>query len=46
MNVDHEGHLFRFKQIRERSEEKLLHAAFGQEFEDYAKRAAVVPGIY
>jgi protein-S-isoprenylcysteine O-methyltransferase Ste14 len=33
--------------IRVRSEEKLLRGAFGQEFEDYAKRVpAVVPGIY
>jgi protein-S-isoprenylcysteine O-methyltransferase Ste14 len=33
--------------IRVRSEEKLLRAAFGKEFEDYAKRVpAVVPGIY
>jgi len=33
--------------IRVRSEEKLLRAAFGQEFEDYAKRVpAVIPGIY
>lgn len=33
--------------IRVRSEEKLLRDAFGQEFEDYAKRVpAVVPGIY
>ena len=33
--------------IRVRTEEKLLRAAFGQEFEDYAKRVpAVVPGIY
>ena len=33
--------------IRVRSEEKLLRAAFGQEFEEYAKRVpAVVPGIY
>jgi protein-S-isoprenylcysteine O-methyltransferase Ste14 len=40
-------HLSRFKQIRARSEEKLLRAAFGEEFEDYAKRVpAVIPGIY
>jgi protein-S-isoprenylcysteine O-methyltransferase Ste14 len=33
--------------IRVRSEEKLLRAAFGKEFEDYARRVpAVVPGIY
>ena len=33
--------------IRVRTEEKLLRAAFGQEFDDYAKRVpAVVPGIY
>jgi protein-S-isoprenylcysteine O-methyltransferase Ste14 len=33
--------------IRVRSEEKLLRAAFGNEFEDYAKRVpAVLPGIY
>ena len=33
--------------IRVRSEEKLLHAAFGKEFEDYAERVpAVLPGIY
>jgi protein-S-isoprenylcysteine O-methyltransferase Ste14 len=33
--------------IRVRSEEKLLRAAFGKEFEDYAKRVpAVLPGIY
>jgi protein-S-isoprenylcysteine O-methyltransferase Ste14 len=33
--------------IRVRTEEKLLRAAFGQEFEDYAKRVpAVLPGIY
>ncbi len=34
--------------IRVRSEEKLLRAAFGQEFEDYTRRvsAAVIPGIY
>ena len=33
--------------IRVRTEEKLLRAAFGKEFEDYAKRVpAVVPGIY
>jgi protein-S-isoprenylcysteine O-methyltransferase Ste14 len=33
--------------IRVRSEEKLLRAAFGQEFEDYARRvSAVIPGIY
>jgi protein-S-isoprenylcysteine O-methyltransferase Ste14 len=33
--------------IRVRTEEKLLRSAFGQEFEEYAKRVpAVVPGIY
>jgi protein-S-isoprenylcysteine O-methyltransferase Ste14 len=33
--------------IRVRSEEKLLRSAFGQEFEEYAKRVpAVIPGIY
>ena len=33
--------------IRVRSEEKLLRAAFGKEFEDYAQRVpAVLPGIY
>lgn len=33
--------------IRVRSEEKLLRAAFGEEFEDYARRVpAVIPGIY
>jgi protein-S-isoprenylcysteine O-methyltransferase Ste14 len=33
--------------IRVRSEEKLLRAAFGVEFEEYAKRVpAVIPGIY
>jgi protein-S-isoprenylcysteine O-methyltransferase Ste14 len=33
--------------IRVRSEEKLLRAAFGDEFEDYAKRVpAVLPGIF
>ncbi len=33
--------------IRVRSEEKLLSAAFGEEFEEYAKRVpAVVPGIF
>jgi protein-S-isoprenylcysteine O-methyltransferase Ste14 len=33
--------------IRVRSEEKLLRAAFGAEFEEYAKRVpAVIPGIY
>jgi protein-S-isoprenylcysteine O-methyltransferase Ste14 len=33
--------------IRVRTEEKLLRNAFGQEFEDYAKRVpAVIPGIY
>jgi protein-S-isoprenylcysteine O-methyltransferase Ste14 len=33
--------------IRVHSEEKLLRAAFGKEFEDYAKRVpAVLPGIY
>jgi protein-S-isoprenylcysteine O-methyltransferase Ste14 len=33
--------------IRVRSEEKLLRAAFGKEFEDYAERVpAVLPGIY
>jgi protein-S-isoprenylcysteine O-methyltransferase Ste14 len=33
--------------IRVRSEEKLLRAAFGKEFEDYAGRVpALLPGIY
>lgn len=33
--------------IRVKSEEKLLRAAFGQEFEDYAKRVpAALPGIF
>jgi protein-S-isoprenylcysteine O-methyltransferase Ste14 len=33
--------------IRIRSEEKLLRAAFGKEFEDYARRVpAVLPGIF
>jgi protein-S-isoprenylcysteine O-methyltransferase Ste14 len=33
--------------IRVRTEEKLLRTAFGQEFEDYARRVpAVIPGIY
>jgi protein-S-isoprenylcysteine O-methyltransferase Ste14 len=33
--------------IRVRTEEKLLRAAFGQEFEDYARRVpAVIPGVY
>jgi protein-S-isoprenylcysteine O-methyltransferase Ste14 len=33
--------------IRIRSEEKLLQEAFGEEFEDYARRVrAVLPGIY
>jgi protein-S-isoprenylcysteine O-methyltransferase Ste14 len=33
--------------IRVRSEEKLLRAVFGEEFEEYAKRVpAVLPGIY
>jgi protein-S-isoprenylcysteine O-methyltransferase Ste14 len=33
--------------IRVRSEEKLLRAAFGAEFEEYAKRVpAVIPGIF
>jgi protein-S-isoprenylcysteine O-methyltransferase Ste14 len=33
--------------IRVRSEEKLLRAAFGQEFDAYASRVpAVIPGIY
>jgi protein-S-isoprenylcysteine O-methyltransferase Ste14 len=32
--------------IRVRSEEKLLRSAFGQEFEEYAKRVpAVIPGV-
>jgi len=33
--------------VRVRSEEQLLRAAFGQEFEDYAKRVpAALPGIF
>lgn len=33
--------------IRVRTEEKLLRAAFGEEFEAYARRvSAVIPGIY
>ena len=33
--------------IRMRIEERLLHEAFGSEFDDYARRvAAIVPGIY
>lgn len=33
--------------VRVRSEEKLLQTAFGQEWDDYAKRVpAVIPGIY
>jgi protein-S-isoprenylcysteine O-methyltransferase Ste14 len=33
--------------IRVRSEEKLLRAAFGEEFDDYAARVpAVIPGIF
>lgn len=33
--------------IRIRSEEKLLRSAFGEQFEDYARRVpAVIPGIY
>jgi protein-S-isoprenylcysteine O-methyltransferase Ste14 len=33
--------------IRVRSEEKLLRAAFGKEFEDYSERVpAVLPGIF
>jgi protein-S-isoprenylcysteine O-methyltransferase Ste14 len=33
--------------IRIRSEEKLLHEAFGQEFENYTRNvAAMLPGIY
>jgi protein-S-isoprenylcysteine O-methyltransferase Ste14 len=33
--------------IRVRTEEKLLRAAFGEEFEQYAKRVpAVLPGVY
>jgi protein-S-isoprenylcysteine O-methyltransferase Ste14 len=33
--------------VRVRSEERLLRAAFGQEFEDYARSVpAVLPGIY
>ena len=33
--------------IRVRSEEKLLREAFGQEFENYARRVpAIVPGLY
>jgi protein-S-isoprenylcysteine O-methyltransferase Ste14 len=33
--------------IRVRTEEKLLRSAFGEEFEEYARRvSAVIPGIY
>jgi len=33
--------------IRVRSEEKLLRAAFGAEFEEYASRVpAVLPGVF
>jgi protein-S-isoprenylcysteine O-methyltransferase len=33
--------------IRVRTEEKLLRSAFGEEFEEYARRVpAVVPGVY
>jgi protein-S-isoprenylcysteine O-methyltransferase Ste14 len=33
--------------IRVRREEKLLREAFGEEFEEYARRvSAVLPGIY
>jgi protein-S-isoprenylcysteine O-methyltransferase Ste14 len=33
--------------IRVRTEEKLLRSAFGEEFEEYAKRVpAVLPGVY
>lgn len=33
--------------IRVRSEEKLLHEAFGKQFEDYSRRVpAIVPGLY
>jgi protein-S-isoprenylcysteine O-methyltransferase Ste14 len=33
--------------IRVRSEEKLLRVAFGEKFEDYARRVpAVIPGLY
>lgn len=33
--------------IRVRLEERLLHATFGRQFEEYAKRVpAVIPGIY
>jgi protein-S-isoprenylcysteine O-methyltransferase Ste14 len=33
--------------IRVRSEERLLRAAFGEEFEDYARRVpAVIPGVF
>jgi len=33
--------------IRVRSEEKLLHEAFGEQFEKYAQRvSAIVPGLY
>ena len=33
--------------IRVRTEERLLREAFGQEFDDYARRVkALLPGIY
>jgi protein-S-isoprenylcysteine O-methyltransferase Ste14 len=33
--------------IRVRSEDRLLHEAFGEQFENYARRVpAIVPGIY
>jgi protein-S-isoprenylcysteine O-methyltransferase Ste14 len=33
--------------IRIRTEEKLLRAEFGEQFEEYARRvSAVLPGIY
>jgi protein-S-isoprenylcysteine O-methyltransferase Ste14 len=33
--------------VRVRSEEKLLREAFGEQFNNYARRvAAIVPGVY